>query len=67
MVEMKQPFFSIAAAILFALWGLAHGVRSAMELPVSINGWDMPLWFSYAITGLMFVMAYFALTHLRHK
>lgn len=67
MIQMKQPFYSIAAAVIFVAWGIVHGVRSVQQWEVMIGGWAMPIEVSYAITGLMFVMAYFSLIHLRHK
>jgi hypothetical protein len=67
MIEMKQPFYSIAAAIIFATWGLIHGIRSVQQWNLQVGSWDMPIWFSFAIAGLMFVMAYFSLAHMRHK
>lgn len=64
---MKHSFYSIASSIIFLGLGVLHGVRSVQAWPLVINTYSVPLSLSYAITGLMFVMAYFSMTHLRHK
>jgi len=67
MMTMRQPFYSTCAAVVFAALGIFMGLRSAYGWQLMIDGWSMPTGVSWGLCGLMFVMAYFSLTHMKTR
>ncbi len=71
MVHLRQPFFSIAAAAIFGLLGLLYGANAVADIPITIAmfGFEAVITpvMNYVAAGLMFVMAYFALAHLKNE
>ncbi len=64
MVHMRQPFFSIATSIIFSLLGLVYGIDAIHNNTIIIAGAEVSSSALWAIAGIMFLMAYFALVHL---
>lgn len=67
MIHIRQPFFSIATAAIFALLGLGAACIAVNPEPLIIMGEEAPKQVLWAFTGLAFVMAYFALVHLKNS
>lgn len=71
MVHLRQPFFSIASAAIFGVLGLMYGANAASGVPIVIGmfGFEavVPPVMNTVVAGLMFVMAYFALVHLKKE
>jgi len=67
MIHIRQPFFSIATAAIFALLGLGAGCLAVNTDALIIMGETAPDQALWAFSGLAFVMAYFALVHLKEK
>jgi len=65
MVHIRQPFFSIAAASVFGILGLLFGIDAARNSVVIIGGVELAQNAVWALTGVLFLMAYFALVHLK--
>lgn len=67
MVEMRQPFFSVVSAIVFAAWGLFFGLSAILGWNVVVGGWGVTDQLSWLLAGLHFLMSYFSLAHLQHR
>jgi len=65
MVHIRQPFFSIVSATIFMLLGLLYGVSNVNGDPISIGVVKFVPPVSWAVTGIMFLMAYFSLVHMK--
>lgn len=65
MVHIRQPFFSIASASVFGILGLLFGIDAARNSAVMIGGAELTQGATWALTGVLFLMAYFALVHLK--
>ena len=63
-VHIRQPFFSIVTAIIFGLLGLFYGIGAVQGAGVMLGSFELDVAVSWALTGVMFLMAYFALVHL---
>ncbi len=44
---MNQKQYSLVAAIIFAIFALAHLVRIVLGWSVSISDWSVPMWVSW--------------------
>jgi len=65
MIQIRQPFFSIVTAIIFGFLGFMYGVNAMNNIGVTFGTIELNLSASWALTGVMFLMAYFALVHLK--
>jgi hypothetical protein len=45
---MSQKTFTAITSAIFIIVALAHAVRLVMKWPVVLNGWDAPMWVSWA-------------------
>lgn len=63
-IHIRQPFFSITTAIIFGIFGLMYGLAAAKGMGVMLGTLSLSVPVSWAISGIMFLMAYFALIHL---
>ncbi len=59
--------FSIASAAIFGVLGVLYGASAIDGVGVVLAGVTLNVATSWALTGLMFIMAYFSLVHLRHE
>lgn len=67
MVEMRQPFYSIVSAVIFGGLGLAYGIQSIGGFEVVFGGIQLSSQLGWAISGVLFLMAYFSIAHLQTK
>lgn len=67
MVHIRQPFFSIAAASIFGALGLIYGVGAMVGYPFILLDAELDPTVGYALSGLLLLMAYFSLVHLRYR
>lgn len=67
MLYIRQPFFSIATASIFAALGLVYGIGAQLNFPVVFLNTNIDPTVGYALSGLLFVMAYFSLVHLKQR
>lgn len=67
MVEMRQPFFSILSAFIFADLGLLFVIAAINEWVIQFGALVITVPTAMALSGLMFVMAYFSLSHMMHR
>lgn len=67
MLHIRQPFFSIATATIFAALGLIYSLGVQMNLPPVLIGVELDPVMGYVMSGLFFLMAYFSLVHLKYK
>jgi len=65
MIHIRQPFFSIAASAVFGLLALLFGIDAATNSVVVIGGTELTSSAAWALTGVLFLMAYFSLVHLK--
>lgn len=65
MLHIRQPFLSIAMAIIFSVLGLMYGLATAKEVNVVLGTIELNASASWALTGIMFLMAYFAMVHIK--
>ena len=63
-IHIRQPFFSIVTAIIFGILGLFYGIGAVNGTGVVLGSTELNVSVSWALTGVMFLMAYFALVHL---
>jgi hypothetical protein len=66
MIQIRQPFFSIVTSAIFALLGVLYGLNAGKGVSTMIGGVEMNTSGTWAFTGLMFLMAYFALVHMKY-
>jgi hypothetical protein len=45
---MSQRTFTAVASAIFLIVALGHASRLLLRWPVSLNGWDAPMWVSWA-------------------
>lgn len=64
---MRQPFFSIANSIIYIALGLVFGVAGTAGDTIQFGTFTFSSSALWALTGIMFLMAYFSLVHLRNK
>lgn len=67
MIHMRQPFYSIASAATYLLCAIGLGLLAATPDAVLLFGTTAPSSALWALCGLMFLMAYFSLVHLKFK
>ncbi len=67
MIHMRQPFFSLATASIFLVLAILSGGSAISGQPIEFADVVFTQVPAYMMTGLMFIMAYFALVHLKHK
>jgi len=80
MVHIRQPYFSILSATIFALAGLAYTLSAHIETQAALGnipnlgapqmvlmGGDVSPAIGFVIAGVCFLMAYFSLVHLKYK
>ena len=67
MVHIRQPFFSIATAVIFAALGFAFAMSAYADMPAMLGGAELSASVATALSGLMLLMAYFSLVHLKHE
>lgn len=65
MVHIRQPFFSIITATVFSLMGLMYGISAGKGAGIAFGTIELNMSASWALTGVMFLMAYFALVHIK--
>jgi len=56
---MNQKSFMRLAAAIFAVVALAHLVRAAMALPISIACWIVPMWLSWVAFVIAGALSWF--------
>jgi hypothetical protein len=52
-------------AIIFSVLGLMYGLATAKEVNVVLGTIELNAGASWALTGIMFLMAYFAMVHIK--
>jgi hypothetical protein len=80
LVHIRQPYFSIINATLFALVGLAYTLSAHVETQAALGnipalgapqmvlmGGAVNPAISFVIAGVSFLMAYFSLVHLKYR
>jgi len=67
MIHMRQPFHSIATAAVFLVFGVLFGGAAISQSGVTFADVTLNEQATWAATGLMFVMSYFSLVHLRYR
>lgn len=65
MLHMRQPYFSMLSALIYGLLGVLFGLSAAFGAPITLQGVELAGAIEWSITGVMFIMAYFSLVHLR--
>jgi len=65
MVHIRQPFFSIITATVFSLLGLMYGLTAAKGVGIMFGTIELNISATWALTGVMFLMSYFALVHIK--
>jgi len=65
MLHVRQPFFSLAVASFLSALALLHGMGLATGNAVVIAGFELSDSAGWAVVGVMFLLAYFALVHLK--
>lgn len=56
---MNAKIYLQLAGVIFALVALAHLVRAAMGLPISIAGWIVPVWLSWVAFAIAAALSWF--------
>ncbi len=59
---MNQKQYSLVAAIIFAIFALAHLVRASLGWSISISVWSVPMWVSWVAVVVAAVLAYYGFT-----
>lgn len=56
---MTRKTYLTLTGVIFALVSLAHLLRAAMGWPVTIAGWNVPLWLSWVAFVIAGTLSYF--------
>jgi hypothetical protein len=67
MVHMREPFLSITSGVIFAILGLIFANAAATTETINLANVEVTSSVSWALTGVLFIMAYFSLVHLKYK
>ncbi len=67
MLHIRQPFYSITTSGIFTLLGLLFGLEATKGTMVPLGVVELSPSMTWGLTGILFLMAYFALVHLRYK
>lgn len=67
MIHMRQPFFSIANSVIYIALGMVFGIAGTAGHTVQFGTLVFDASALWALTGIMFLMAYFSLVHIREK
>ncbi len=59
---MNQKQYALVAAIIFAIFALAHLVRIVLGWSVSISDWSAPMWVSWIAVVVAAGLAYYGIT-----
>ncbi|OHA62977.1 MAG: hypothetical protein A3E07_00510 [Candidatus Wildermuthbacteria bacterium RIFCSPHIGHO2_12_FULL_45_9] len=62
---LKEKNFFVAAGIIFTAIFAIHGARSLLQWQAWVQGWEVPLWLSWAAGALAAFMAVESFRHLR--
>jgi len=62
---MSNKAFFLIAGTVFGIVAIAHLLRIFMTLPVTIGGWTVPMWVSWAGVLVAGAMSYFGLRFAR--
>ena len=65
MIHVSHHFYVAVSGILFFLVGVAHGLRTFYGWELVFNGWMVPLWVSWLVVLIGFLMALGAVKHMR--
>lgn len=65
MLVMRPSLYGTIAGLIFLGVAVLHGVRATYGWEVMINGWMVPLWLSWLIALVGFLMALTAIRSLR--
>ncbi len=65
MIRIRQPFYSIASSIVFTAHAILYGVNAINGVYFSIGNAMFSPSVTWAMSGLMFLMGYFSLVHIR--
>ena len=64
---MNDKLFHQIAGTIFALVALLQALRIYMDWPVTVGGWNAPMWISWIAVGVAGGLSYFALTLKSHR
>lgn len=67
MLHIRKSFHSLASAAIFLVLGLLYSMSALSGTPIILSGLEIATPMSWAVVGLMFVMAYFSLVHITHE
>ena len=62
---MRPSLYGAIAGILFLGIGVLHGLRAHYQWDFIYNGWSVPIWLSWLIALMGFLMALSAVRSLR--
>jgi len=65
MIHIRQPFFSIITATIFGLLAVMYGIAAGHGTGIMFGSIELNVPATWALTGVMFLMAYFALVHIK--
>jgi hypothetical protein len=54
---MTAKTYTLALAILLTVFAFLHFARATLRLPIVINGVSIPVWASWAVCGLLLLIA----------
>jgi hypothetical protein len=67
MIHIRQPFFSIATAVIYGILGVIIGQGAGQSTTVMLGSLELNQATGWALTGVLFLMAYFSLVHLKDR
>lgn len=65
MLSIRPSLYGTIAGLIFLGVGLVHGLRAYYEWEIIFNGWAVPMWLSWLVALLGFLMAITAVRSLR--
>lgn len=65
MLTMRPSVYGAIAALIFLGTAIAHGLRALNEWELVYNAWSVPIWFSWLLALVGFLMALVAIRNLR--
>jgi len=65
MLHISHRFYVAVSGIIFFLVAVLHGLRAFYGWDVVFGGWDVPVWISWLVVLVGFLMALAAVRHMR--
>jgi len=65
MFQVRHRFYMTVSGLIFATIGILHGLRAYYGWDAVVAGWVVPIWFSWLVVLVAFIMALSAIKSMK--